>query len=140
MSSINLIVCSKRMTSVFFFVVSVVLAACSSMDRSSDIKNHRLGVNISKKTDVVNAIGLPRRIESGEIDGSEVWFYTGKPISTSYFVPVPVAAVPATSGLTTVFYLNAGSQNVIENEPVVLALIFNKDGLLVVINNREKAK
>jgi len=111
-------------------------AGCSSIERSSQIENHQLAAKVSSKNDIVNAIGLPRAIERDAEKGLEIWLYTGKPVNTSYFVPLPFAAVPAGGGMSTVYYVDAGSKKVGPEEKIVLALVFNADGLLAEIQKK----
>ena len=113
----------------------VLLGACSSLERSDDLKSHKLSTQVSNKTQVVNAIGLPRTIEKDEEKGIEVWHYTGKPMNTSYFVPLPVAAVPAGGGLSTVYYADIGKKLIDGKDPVVLMLVFDKTGQLIQLVN-----
>jgi hypothetical protein len=108
------------------------------MERSDDINSHRLAAHASSKNDVVNAIGLPQKVEKDDVQGTEVWLYTGKPINTSYFVPIPVAVTPLSSGLSTIHYVDAGSKNVQSGAPVVLALVFNRNGQLIEVQNKSK--
>lgn len=108
-----------------------LLTACSSLERSDQLKTVKLSNQISNKTQVVNAIGLPRTIERDEEKGVEIWHYTGKPMNTSYFVPVPVAAAPAGGGMTTVFTADVGKKLVEGKDPVILTLVFDKTGQLI---------
>ena len=110
---------------------TVVLGGCSSLERSEDLKSHNLSAQVSTKRQVVDAIGLPRTIEKDSVKEIEVWHYTGKPMNTSYFVPMPIAAVPAGGGMSTVYYADIGSKLVAANEPVVLTLVFDKTGRLI---------
>jgi hypothetical protein len=105
----------------------------SSLERSSEIQNQQLAVNVSSKADVVKTIGLPRTVQKDEAKGLEVWLYTGKPISSSYFVPMPIAG--ARSGLDAT---NIGPSDVPSGADVVLTLVFNRDGQLVEIRNTSK--
>lgn len=118
--------------------IACTLSACSSIERSQEIQGHRLAAKVSSKTEVVNAIGLPRAIEKDEARGVEIWLYTGKPVSTSFFVPLPFAATPAGSGMTMVHYLDVGSKSIPSNEPVVLALVFDKAGQLIEVQDKKK--
>lgn len=118
----------------------LALPACSSIDRSGDLQNHTLSAKTSRKTDVVNAIGLPAKTQKDAAKGLEFWFYTGKPISSSYFVPMPVAATPYSPGLTQVFYADLGAKNVTGNDPVALIAVFDSEGRLVDIYNPSARK
>lgn len=109
----------------------ISLCGCSSLERSEDLKSHNLSAQVSTKRQVVDAIGLPRTIEKDPVKEIEVWHYTGKPMNTSYFVPMPIAAVPAGGGMSTVYYADIGSKLVAANEPVVLTLVFDKTGRLI---------
>jgi hypothetical protein len=115
---------------------TLLLSACSSLERSEDLKSHNLSVQISNKTQVVNSIGLPRIIERDEEKSVEIWHYTGKPINTSYFVPLPLAVVPAGGGMSTAYYTDIGKKLINGNEPVALVLVFEKSGQLIQIVNR----
>lgn len=119
-------------------VILAALSACSSIERTQEIGSHKLAAKVSSKTEVVNAIGLPRSIEKDETRGVEIWLYTGKPINTSYFVPLPIAAVPAGAGMATVYYLDAGSKNIPTHEPIVLALVFDRAGQLIEVQDKKK--
>jgi hypothetical protein len=107
------------------------MPACSSLERSSDLAQHQLATSQSTKKDVVNSIGLPRSIEKYGDGEVEYWYYTGKPISTSYFVPIPTSSTPYSPGLNMVHYADLGSKNVIGGQPVVLICVFNRAGQLV---------
>lgn len=107
------------------------LPACSSLERSSDLAQHQLAASQSTKKDVVNSIGLPRSTERSGDGDVEYWYYTGKPISTSYFIPMPTSSTPYSPGLNTVHYADLGSKNVIGDQPVVLICVFNRAGQLV---------
>lgn len=92
----------------------------------------------STKKDVVNAIGLPRSAEKSEDGEVEFWYYTGKPISTSYFVPMPTSSTPYSPGVDLVNYADLGAKNVVGNQPVVLVCMFNRAGQLVKIYKPEQ--
>jgi hypothetical protein len=116
-------------------LAAIVLSGCSSIERASDLQNHSLSKRTSRKTDVVNAIGLPIKTEKDASKGLEFWFYTGKPISSSFFIPLPVAAIPAGANLTQVFYSNLGAKNISSNQQIALICVFEQDGRLVDIYN-----
>lgn len=107
------------------------MAGCSSLERSGDLANHQLAANQSTKKDVVNSIGLPRNTEKSADGEVEFWYYTGKPVSTSYFVPVPFAATAVGPETMMVQYGDLGKKNVVGNDPVVLTCVFNRSGQLV---------
>jgi hypothetical protein len=113
--------------------MATLWGCASSLERSSDIRNQQLAVNVSSKSDVVKAIGLPRTVQKDESKGLEVWLYTGKPISSSYFIPMPMAG--GRSGLDAT---NIGPSNVPNGADVVLTLVFNRDGQLIEIRNTSK--
>lgn len=106
-------------------------AGCSSIDRTSAIGSHKLAIGSSLKKDVVNVIGLPLLIEKDATGTRETWYYTGKPISESYFIPLPVSVTPYTPGTQLVHYADVGTKNVIGKDPVILACIFDDDGRLL---------
>lgn len=114
------------------------ISACSSLERSADLVQHRLIAGQSTKSDVVNSIGLPRSSEKTKDGNIEFWYYTGKPISTSYFVPIPVSRASYTPGLDIVNYVDLGSKRVIGNDPVVLVCAFNQVGQLIRFHTPEK--
>ena len=126
----------RRLLTCMSAMVLTLAAGCSSIERSSQIENHKLAAQVSNKNDIVNAIGLPRAIERDADKGREIWFYTGKPVNTSYFVPLPIAAVPAGGGMSTVYFADLGSKKVGPEEKIVLVLVFNADGLLAEIQKK----
>ncbi|MEC5387936.1 hypothetical protein VVD49_19540 [Uliginosibacterium sp. H3] len=109
--------------------ITASLSACSSTERTSDLENHRLVVGSSTKSDVVNAIGLPRKIDRDDAQGGEAWLYTGKPINTSFLFPV--AAVMTAPSTMSVYLANVGTQSTIDNEPVTLICFFDKTGRVI---------
>lgn len=109
----------------------LLLAGCSSIERSDALRQHTLRAGTSAKSDVVNTIGLPRSTEKSGDGGREYWYYTGKPISTSYFIPLPVSSTPYTPGTNLVSYADIGSKNVIGDERVALICVFGADGKLL---------
>lgn len=119
-------------------LTSLCLTACSSLERGGDLAQHQLTVIQSTKKDVVNAIGLPRSTEKSEDGEAEFWYYTGKPNSTSYFVPIPTSSAPYGPGMDIVHYSDLGTKNVIGNQPVVLICVFSQAGQLVKIYKPEQ--
>lgn len=117
--------------------ILVSLSACSSLERSDDIARHKLAAYQSTKNDVVNTIGLPRSVEKSTDGEVEFWYYTGKPISSSYFVPVPFAHTSYSPGIDLVRYADLGAKNVINNQPVVLVLTLDRTGRLLKIHHPE---
>ncbi|GGY84036.1 hypothetical protein GCM10007388_16370 [Pseudoduganella plicata] len=109
----------------------LVLAGCSSIERSDALQQHALQPGKSAKSDVVNTIGLPRSTEKSGDGSREYWYYTGKPISTSYFIPLPVSSTPYTPSSNLVSYADIGSKNVIGDERVALICVFGADGKLL---------
>lgn len=119
-------------------LTALCLTACSSLERGGDLAQHQLTASHSTKKDVVNAIGLPRSTEKSEDGEVEFWYYTGKPISTSYFIPMPISSTPYSPGMDMVHYADLGAKNVIGNQPVVLTCMFNRAGQLVKIYKPEQ--
>lgn len=109
----------------------LMLAGCSSIECSDALRQHALQPGKSAKSDVVNTIGLPRSTEKSGDGSREYWYYTGKPISTSYFVPLPVSSTAYTPGTNLVTYADIGSKNVIGDERVALICVFGTDGKLL---------
>lgn len=122
----------------WLLLTTLCLTACSSLERGGDLAQHQLTASLSTKNDVVNAIGLPRSADKSEDGKAEFWYYTGKPISTSYFVPMPTSSTPYSPGVDIVHYSDLGAKNVIGNQPVVLICMFNHAGQLVKIYQPEQ--
>jgi len=121
-------------------ILSIVLQpACSSIDRSDEVNHAHLAIGSSSKSDVVHAIGLPRETHKDEKQGVELWFYTGKPVATSYFIALPIASVPYGAGTTT-YFTDIGPKNMGGKEPISLICIFDKTGRLLDVKrpNQEK--
>lgn len=114
------------------------ISACSSLERGSDLARHQLVANQSTKKEVVNQIGLPRATESMANGELEFWYYSGEPISSSYFVPMPFARSSLGPGAELVHFRDLGAKNAIGDEPVVLVCVFNRLGQLVNIYRPEK--
>ena len=106
---------------------------CSSLERTSDLKNQKLLVNYSTKTDVVNAVGLPKRVEKQ--GGNEIWLYSGKPINSSFFVPMPISIVPVGNNSAIAYYTDIGTKNNIDDKPITFICVFNHTGQLIEIQN-----
>lgn len=105
-------------------------SACSSIDRASEIKQARLAIGSSSKSDVVHAIGLPKQTIRKDGKDVELWLYTGKPAATSLFIPMPVAVVPGGT-YNTVYLADIGPKNVVDDEPVSLICVFDRTGRLI---------
>ncbi|MNF60807.1 hypothetical protein D3C85_750910 [compost metagenome] len=121
-------------------ILSIVLQpACSSIDRSDEVNHAHLAIGSSSKSDVVHAIGLPRETHKDDKQGVELWFYTGKPVATSFFIPLPIASVPNGAGTTT-YFTDIGPKNIEGKEPISLICIFDKTGRLLDVKrpNQEK--
>ena len=91
------------MTKLASILILTLLAACaSSIDRSDQLRDAKLVAGISTKSDVVNMIGLPAKIDRDEAKKLEIWQYTGKPLSSSSFVPLPILNVGDIYGITKI--------------------------------------
>ncbi|MDM0078899.1 hypothetical protein QTH90_31150 [Variovorax sp. J2P1-59] len=129
------------MNSRFFLLFApMMLAACSSLDRTDEIGRQPLQVGIATKADVVNSIGLPRKTEVDQKTGQEIWYYTGKPVSRRYFIPMPVAATNISPSLQMVHFADIGPKGVPQGESVVLTTIFDASGLMIFVKRSEDKK
>jgi hypothetical protein len=108
-----------------------VILGCSSIERGDALRQHTLEPGKSAKSEVVNAIGLPRSTEKSSDGSREYWYYTGSALSTSYFIPLPVSATAYTPGTNLVSYADLGSKSVIGDQRVSLVCVFDADGKLV---------
>ena len=100
-----------------------VIVACSSIERSKQIRNAQLAGG-STKSDVVNMIGLPAKVERIEAQRIEIWLYTGKPLNQSYTI-IPVPLPP---------YIDVGKKNQIVGQHVILICVFDEAGRLLAID------
>lgn len=110
-----------KLASILF--LSLLAACSSSIDRSDQLRDAKLVAGISTKSDVVNMIGLPAKIDRDEAKKLEIWQYTGKPLSSSFFVPLPILNVGDIYGITT--------RSSIGNQPVTLICVFDEAGRLL---------
>lgn len=86
--------------------MALCVGACTSaIDRTPEIEHARFRVGVTTKAAVVNAIGLPIRVDKDAANGTETWHYTGK--------------------------AQAHGDGVIDEQPVVLACVFAPDGRLL---------
>lgn len=122
----------------YLTAVVFALSGCSSLDRSATLKSPHLAIGTSLKTEVVNAIGLPRVVEKDASGQREIWYYTGKPVSESYFIPLPISSSQYTPNTQMVHFTDLGAKNVIGNDPVILTCIFDQSGRLVMIEYPNK--
>ncbi len=112
------------MTKLASILALSLLAACaSSIDRSVQLRGAKLVAGVSTKSDVVNMIGLPAKIDRDEAKKLEIWQYTGKAINSSSFVPLPILNAGDIYGVTT--------RSNIENQPVTLICVFDEAGRLL---------
>lgn len=103
-------------------------ASCSSINRQSEIKSAKLEYGVATKSDVVNAIGLPNKIEKK--DGNEYWIYSGKETRSNFFIPLPVAATPSGGGVYNVYYTDIGPKFDVNFDPAYIC-IFNNQSVLI---------
>jgi hypothetical protein len=124
----------RLIASVFFVVF---LGGCSTIDRTSDIANHRLSAGQSTKSDVVTQIGLPNKVERK--DKSEFWIFSGKELKQDYFIPLPVAAHQISPNTYQVYYRNIGPTLSVDFVPT-LVCVFNEQGVLTDIFDPRKGE
>ncbi|QRY79360.1 hypothetical protein JVX91_27990 [Pseudomonas sp. PDNC002] len=108
----------------------ILQTACSSIDRTSEIKRARLSVGASSKNDVVQAIGLPREVRKDDRRNLELWLYTGKAATTSYFIPLPVGSVSTGDSVIT-YYRDIGPKFLQDGEAISLICVFDSSGHLL---------
>lgn len=126
-------------SSILYLTATVfALTGCSSLDRTASLESHQLVIGSSLKTEVVNAIGLPRVVEKDDSGQYEIWHYTGKPVSESYFIPLPVSSTPFTPNTRLVHVADLGSKSVVGHDPVVLTCAFDQTGRLVSVQYPNK--
>jgi hypothetical protein len=114
-------------------IFSAMLVSCSSItssiDRSSEITDAHFVIGKSKKTDIVNSIGLPDSVKINSSDGTESWFYKGRPIKSSYQM-LPMVGRPDN------IYSTEDTVPVAKDTvPVVLICVFDKNGILIESQN-----
>lgn len=116
-----------KKTSIAGILVSLTLVtACSSLDRTAEIADSHFVSGTSRKSDIVNSIGLPDDVKKNSGDGTETWFYKGEP-TASYVVPV--AAGQSGAGTANILMTETGTVN--SNAPVTLICVFDKKGVLI---------
>lgn len=60
-------------------LIAVGVGACASaIDRTPDIERARFQTGVTTKRGVVDAIGLPARVDRNTANGTETWYYTGR--------------------------------------------------------------
>ena len=119
-----------NMTRFLIFAFLIFLLACSSsIKRTDDIENHKLILNTSHKSDVVNAIGLPKVVQDNQVDNTEMWFYTGNPDTSGLIIPVITDVDHAHH--YTIITATTKELSVKNTTPTTLVCIFNKSGLLI---------
>jgi outer membrane protein assembly factor BamE (lipoprotein component of BamABCDE complex) len=131
----SLILATPRACATAFFILG--LSACSAIDRTTEIERTPLQIGVSTKSDVVNAIGLPLRVDKNAASGAETWYYTGKAQSRGYFIPMPVAIRQVSPTTQIGYYLDVGPKNLIGNDPITLTCVFSADGHLVQATRQE---
>jgi hypothetical protein len=109
-------------------VLILLISACSSIDRKSQIDNHKLQVGTAVKSHVVDQIGLPNKVEKR--NGQEFWLYSGKEIRSDLFIPLPFAAVGNGAGSYQVFYDDIGPSQELDFKPI-LVCVFDKNNTLI---------
>lgn len=109
-------------------LIFLLLGACSSIDRSSDLDRARFTFGQTSKQEVVSAIGLPNKIERR--DSTEYWIYSGKELKSDIFIPLPIAANKVSTSTYDVYYTDIGPKNTYNIEPA-LVCVFNKDMKLI---------
>lgn len=112
----------------FSIVLLMFCISCSSINRQSEINNVNFEYGVSVKSDVVNAIGLPNKIESK--DGNEYWIYSGKETGSDFFIPLPISASPAGGGMYNVYYTDIGPQFEVEFEAIYVC-VFDESSFLI---------
>jgi hypothetical protein len=136
MLSCGLVRAIPRWSSIAFLVTS--LCACrSGIDRTRDLERAPLQVGVTTKSEIVDAIGLPRRVDKDAASGTETWYYTGKAQSRSYVVYVPFAITQVSASTQLVHLIDIGAKNVVDDQPVLLTCVFSPDGRLVQIHRKE---
>ena len=110
------------------------LSGCSSIDRTNVIQGARLAVGTAKKSEVVNAIGLPNRTIHDDVQHVEFWLYSGKPETSSFYFPTYYQVG------RTIFYSTEFSEPVNNEAPVTLICSFDANGILIDIKRPEEIK
>lgn len=111
------------------FILSLLLmAGCSAIDRQSSIRSHKLQVGTSIKSQVVDQIGLPNKVEKR--NEQEFWLYSGKEIRSDLFIPLPVGAANAGGNSYQVYYTDIGPSETLTFKPI-LVCVFDKSGKLI---------
>ena len=109
-------------------IVFLVLSGCSAIDRRSTIENHKLQIGQAIKSQVVDQIGLPNKVEHR--NSQEYWLYSGKESRSDLFIPLPIGATGVGSGTYQVYYTDIGPSKTLTFEPI-LVCVFDKDGVLI---------
>lgn len=114
----------------FLSIGLLVFSACAStIDRKDDIDKIKLTLGASTKTNVVDAVGLPKVVKKNNRDLTEIWGYTGAVDSTGYIFAAPSGYHQIHHGaLVQMSTVNVDAQN---NNPIMLYCLFDKDGVLV---------
>lgn len=108
-------------------LVIALLCGCSTIDRTSNIANHKLIAGTSTKNDVVGQVGLPNKVELK--DKLEFWIFSGKELKQDYFIPLPFAANQLSPNLYQIYYTNIGPALNLNFVPT-LVCVFNDQGIL----------
>jgi hypothetical protein len=59
------------------FITVGVGACASAIDRTADIERARFTAGVTTRRGVVDAVGLPVRVDRNTANGTETWYYTG---------------------------------------------------------------
>ncbi|WP_028862583.1 hypothetical protein [Psychromonas aquimarina] len=116
------------MRSFLSIILFITLTGCSSIERVSEINNVKLVVGEAVKMDVVDQIGLPNKVERR--DGNEYWLYSGRPLRSDLFIPLPVGANQMSANIYQVFYTDIGPSTNIDFKPI-LVCVFNNENILI---------
>lgn len=123
---------------IFLLSIALLVTACSSIDRRSEIANQKLQIGQALKTEVVDQIGLPNKVEKKQ--GKEFWLYSGKEARSDLFIPLPIAATPVGAGAHQVYYTDIGPSQTLDFEPILVCVFDDKGTLIEAFNPKDKEK
>lgn len=111
--------------------ISIATACSSSIKRTEEINSFKLTIGEANKTNVIDQIGLPNKVE--QKDGNEYWLYTGRELTSDLFIPLPIIVSP----LPLILFADIGPSWRNDFKPMLICVFDNNDILINAFDPRK---